>query len=179
MTHVLLTDADGLRAASQPADLLVLLITRDEIRRGTVGDVVDRLMVLSDDSDNVVRYAQRLVVVIDGYNDDPRELTAIPEVVEFIRAIDREWSYWFHFLSTEHDSLMLVLHMLLHLAPVSRDDAPASGKVFNAFDPDELVRVVQRHLASMQLLHWEHGVSASRSESLSTAVMACIESSLL
>ncbi|HOY83262.1 MAG TPA: hypothetical protein PLB92_14105, partial [Rhodoglobus sp.] len=74
------TDADGLDALAGAADVVVLRITRREIISGRIGDVVDRLMVLSDRREHVQRHEGTLLLEIEGYDEDPREVCEIPEV---------------------------------------------------------------------------------------------------
>lgn len=175
MSWFLLTDADGLAAHASKGDAVALLVTRSEIERGTVGDVVDRLMVLSDSRENVVRFAHQVALVVDGYDHDPRELVQIPEVVAFFRAVDAAWPYWLHFMSPEHESLQLALHLLVDLTPVRA----SGGEVGYAFDREELIEVVNRRLHAMNLLHHEHALPESRRTEISRSALSALSSSLV
>ena len=64
--RVVTTDADGLDALAGAADVVVLRITRREIVAGRIGDVVDRLMVLSDRREHVQRHEGTLLLEIEG-----------------------------------------------------------------------------------------------------------------
>lgn len=85
--RVVTTDADGLDALAGAADVVVLRITRREIISGRIGEVVDRLMVLSDRREHVQRHEGTLLLEIEGYDEDPREVCEIPEVAGFIRSV--------------------------------------------------------------------------------------------
>ena len=116
--RILMTDASGMEVGAEHADFCVLYLLRREVERGTVGDLVDRLMMLSDSADYSRRFAGKVALVVDGYNDDPRELYEIPEVCALIRAVDQQWSYWGHFFSVEVGALQLVFALLVDSDPV-------------------------------------------------------------
>jgi hypothetical protein len=70
---------------------VVLLISRREIEFGDVCSVVDRLLTQFRDPQSIWRYRGQLTLVIDGYNQDPRELVDIREVRSFLQEFDRNW----------------------------------------------------------------------------------------
>ena len=43
---------------------------------------------------------QRYVFLISGYDDDPRELYQIPEVVSFIKDLNSKLPFWLYFINT-------------------------------------------------------------------------------
>ena len=43
---------------------------------------------------------QRYVFLISGYDDDPRELYQIPEVVSFIKDLNSKLPFWLYFVNT-------------------------------------------------------------------------------
>src|SRR5882762_3294847 len=50
-----------------------------------------------------------LIFMIDGYNDDPRELSEISEVRDFYWALHKAWPYWLYFCDLTHDGLKLMV----------------------------------------------------------------------
>jgi len=111
---VFLTDADSMPSLVREGTVAILLITRGEIERGTIGDVVDRLMAMSDNAASCRHLAGSVVIQVDGYNEDPRELMEIVEVREFFQKVNKEWSYWAHFLNHSiTDSFNLLLSLVL------------------------------------------------------------------
>src|SRR6218665_1424675 len=103
--EIRITDADGFGRLSPKADLAVVVITRADIEALRVGSTVERLLLFSDDATQVLRFAGRMVIQVEGYDDDPRPLVLIPECVRFFRAVDAQWSYWLHFLLPLCDQL--------------------------------------------------------------------------
>jgi hypothetical protein len=43
----------------------------------------------------------RMVFSIEGYDDDPREIHAIPQIRRFYSAFHGAWPYWLYFCSPE------------------------------------------------------------------------------
>ena len=48
-----------------------------------------------------------------GYDDDPREIEAIPEVREWFSKLFAAWPYWFFFVNRIDQIVPLVLTLLL------------------------------------------------------------------
>lgn len=46
-----------------------------------------------------------MVFFIHGYDDDPREIHAIPEVRRFYRTFHEAWPYWLYFCNLDNDNL--------------------------------------------------------------------------
>lgn len=48
-----------------------------------------------------------LVLSVDGYDNDPRELYEIPEVCRFLRSLHTQWKYWFFFANEIYATLQV------------------------------------------------------------------------
>jgi len=142
--QLILTDASGIaEAAKQQHSIIVVYVTREEVERGTIGDVVDRLMALSDDPKLCRMYMGKLLVSFDGYNADPRELQEIPEVRRFLAAIHAQWPYWFYFMEPEHSAGTVTLS----LVDVKRvTSVQADGLIGWDPDVDQLMALVDQCL---------------------------------
>ena len=81
--QIRITDAAGFDRMSPGADLAVVVISRADIEEFRVGNTVGHLMLFSDDAAQVRRFAGRMVVQVEGYDDDPLPLLLIPECVWF------------------------------------------------------------------------------------------------
>jgi hypothetical protein len=103
----------------------------------------------------VRRYEGRVVLLFDGYDADPRSLVEILECVDFFRAVDRQWSYWLHFLVARPDALNLAFLLLAEVRPLSLD---SEHRTFAVNDPDQLANLLARLFASMNTSHTNHGV---------------------
>ncbi len=94
---------------------------------------------------------------VDGYNDDSREIYAIPEVRKFYAAFHRAWPYWLYFCDLNQDSLKtMVMCCLPSLSAVSRQGRPLVGV---ELDPMELLRFVADDFGPMNLMCERAGLS--------------------
>lgn len=172
--EVRLTDADGFERHAASADLAILLFTREEVEAQRVGSAVERLMLFSDSAENVRRYAGRMTLMFSGYDDDPRPLVQIPECVMFFRAIDRQWSYWLHFLRPDPDVLNLAMLMLLDVQ-VSEIGAGQAGYALR--DPMQLHELLKRLFLAMNVLHDTFGIPQSANEAMTAAALTALGAS--
>ena len=65
--EIRITDADGFGRLSPKADLAIVVITRADIEAFRVGSTVERLLLFSDDANQVMRFAGRMVIQVEGY----------------------------------------------------------------------------------------------------------------
>jgi hypothetical protein len=114
-------DADGIRRHADEADAAALCLTRREVEAGLVGSAVERLMELSDSPAYVERFEASVILVIEGYEHDPRELWQIPEVCIFMRAVTKQWPYWAWFAMPQAGVPALVLSLLVDTVLVHND----------------------------------------------------------
>lgn len=88
---------------------VVLLISRREVEQADLPSVLSRLKVFLATREDAWRYRGQMTLVVDGYNDDPRELIDIPEVRSLLRRLEAEWPYWAFFFNQVDDSIKLLL----------------------------------------------------------------------
>lgn len=166
------TDADGFDALAAGADLAVIVFTRAEVESGHVGSATERLMLFSDDTQHVRRFAGRVVLLFSGYESDPRPLPGIPECVWFFRGVDAQWSYWLHFLVPDPE--VLRLPVLLSVDVHSR--AGRSREIgYTLSEPFQLAMMMQRWLTAMNALHDAHGIDDAFNEAQTRALLRAIE----
>lgn len=166
--RVVTTDADGLDTLAGQADVVVLKITRREIVAGRIGDVVDRLMVLSDRREHVQRLEGTMLLEIEGYDNDRREVCEIPEVVSFIRAVNRHWPYWLHFMERSSAQVQMLLCLLTDVEKVHTGPGrtPFRFKSIDAVQ-GETVRLCQ---AATELIE-THGIGVEAMDRMSSDVL--------
>jgi len=161
---------DKLHSADIP--VLMLVISRREVDTFNIGSAVDRLMSLSDTKARTLRLANSMHLVMQGFDDDPRELYMIPECVRFVRALAGEWNFWLHFTDLEGDSLGVLLRMLVDIEPQFTTD----GRAYIALsDPDQLPRAVAQLFLGLNALYAQYGFAEALLEQRSTDVNAAIE----
>ena len=88
---------------------VVLLVSRREVEHADLASVLSRLKVFLATREDAWRYRGQMTLVVDGYNNDPRELVDIPEVRTILRRLEAEWPYWAFFFNQVDDSIKLLL----------------------------------------------------------------------
>ena len=105
-----------------------------EINAGDISTVLAALKSLSSDRSSAMCAEGAVTLVFHGYDNDPRELEAIPEVREWFAKLFEAWPYWSFFASRVDQTVPLVLSLLLSGEAVAGEP----GMVGWCFDLDEL-----------------------------------------
>lgn len=135
------TDADGL-ADNEELAIVILSIRREDIETGNLASALERLHVLTDSRENVLRYREALVFQVDGYDDDPRELSEIPEVRAYFRKLTDEWPHWVWFLHRRLGAIPLLFALLCRVTVLRGPDTERQ----TAFESTEEMRGVMLEL---------------------------------
>lgn len=79
------------------------ILYRHEIRRSAIKtkDFSGLHSLFGLRSTDLQRKMGNVEFTVGGYDDDPRELWEIPEVIEYFKALNDHWQYAFFFLNTE------------------------------------------------------------------------------
>jgi hypothetical protein len=88
---------------------VVLEISRRQIDMQDVSSVLAELRVFSASREDAWMYRNQIVLTIDGYNDDPRELVNIPEVRSFLSDLLDRWPPWAFFINQVDNSIKLLV----------------------------------------------------------------------
>lgn len=158
-------------AQRHDADELVLLLDRSDVESGNVASLLNVLLGLSDTDESVRNWQGKLRLVVHGWEDDERELFEVPQVVNFVRAVDVHWSYWMHFFAADHAGLGLIMLMLLDL-----DTQKAGERVVSHIrDRAQVVSVMQRMSSATAALHIASGLSSIQSKQVVDKAMNSLE----
>ncbi|HRI15563.1 MAG TPA: hypothetical protein PLX89_21400 [Verrucomicrobiota bacterium] len=138
--------------------LIVYQFSRDKVERGEFTAFLarfgsDRLPHGAD----LARLMGGLAFTVDGYNDDPREIYAIPEVRGFYAAFHQAWPYWLYFCDLHQDSLKtMIMCCLPSLATVARAGRSTVGV---QLDPTDLLHFIAEDFAPMNEMCERAGLS--------------------
>ena len=107
---------------------VVLMISRREVEAGDIASVLSRLNPFLATRQDAWRYRGQMTLIVDGYNDDPRELVDIPAVRSLLRQLEAAWPHWAYFFNQVDDSIKLLLscvagHRFLGRGAVEMDAA--------------------------------------------------------
>lgn len=91
-----------------------------------------------------------VMFVIEGYDDDPREIHSIPEIRRFYTAFHAAWPYWLYFCNLETEALqMMVLCCLPSIVALKVDGSPNAAV---NYDRLELLRFIGNDFGPMNAL---------------------------
>ena len=85
---------------SQQSDYIVLQISQEAIQNCDTSEYVTLLHGITGSLQSFEEGFQKYVFLISGYDDDPRELYQIPEVVSFIKDLNSKLPFWLYFVNT-------------------------------------------------------------------------------
>ena len=113
---------------------VIVVCNSAAITAGDISGVLTALKSLSSDRSSAMSAEGAVTLVFHGYDDDPRELEAIPEVREWFANLFEAWPYWSFFASRIDQTVPLVLTLLLSGETVAGEPGMAGW----SFDIDEL-----------------------------------------
>lgn len=143
--------------------------SRDKVERGDVSDFLsrfhpDRLPA----GPALASMMGTMAFAVDGYDTDPREIYAIPEVRRFYDAFHRAWPYWLYFCDLEQDNLKtMILCCLPSMTSMARR---GSSRVGVEVDPMELLRFIAADFHPMNRMCERAGMSERSIHDRSRAV---------
>ncbi len=126
------------------AEPVILMFSRRQVETRDIDEPLELLRSLTADRRTAIEFCGRISLVVDGYNDDPRELFEVPEVRAYIKRLDLAWPYWFFFLSQIDESIKLLESCLCETIEV----VPGVTSV----DMGQLERSLARHFGGMHQL---------------------------
>ncbi len=72
------------------SELVILMFSRRQVETCDINEPVQFLRRLTADRQTALDFSGRISLVVDVYNDDPRELFEVPEVREIRWFLDRK-----------------------------------------------------------------------------------------
>jgi hypothetical protein len=111
-------------------------------------------------------FCGRISLVVDGYNDDPRELF---EVRAYIKRLDQAWPNWFFFLSQADESVKLLESCLCETIEV----VPGVTSI----DLEQLERSLARHFTAMHRLREALGLPEEMCEEVAEGIIGMFRNS--
>jgi hypothetical protein len=150
-------------------DLIFYTFSRSKVERGDFRHFLDRFALDKLPIGRRLRgLMNNIVLCVDGYDDDPREIHSIPDVRRFYAAFHAAWPYWLYFCNLEQDGLKtMVAACLSTFSAVKVDGRPNVGV---QCDPLELVHFIGRDFAPMYLIWERAGMFEDRIEQRTRAV---------
>lgn len=91
-------------------DLICYQFSRDRVEAGDAKDFLSRFGKFRVPVGKQLQgMMNSLALMIEGYDDDPREIYAIPEVRAFYQQLWQRWPYWLYFCNLDTENLMMMV----------------------------------------------------------------------
>jgi hypothetical protein len=145
---------------------LILMFSRRQVETCDIDEPLQLLHRFIADRRSAIEYCGRISLVIDGYNDDPRELFEIPAVRAYLKRLDQEWPYWFFFLSQADESIKMLESCLCDTIEV----VPGVASI----DIEQMERVLARHFGAMNRLTEKLDLPKEKCEELAEGIISLI-----
>jgi hypothetical protein len=97
---------------------------------------------------------------IEGWDDDPREIHAIPEIRRFYSLFHQAWPYWLYFCNLEIDTLGMMT--MCCLPSLNTMQVEGQIQVLVRCDPLELLNFLKRDFLPMNLMCERAGMFEDR-----------------
>ncbi len=97
---------------------------------------------------------------IEGWDDDPREIHAIPEIRRFYLAFHDAWPYWLYFCNLEMDTLRAMTMCCLPSINVMQKEGQVQVAV--TCEPLDLLNFIKRDFMPMSLMCERAGMFEER-----------------
>jgi len=91
----------------------VIVVSRSEVEARDPSTVLDALCALIASPDAARQYCESVDIAFHGYDAVREELFEIPEVREFVYALDEQFPYWLFFLDKSALGLQCLAHCFL------------------------------------------------------------------
>jgi hypothetical protein len=134
-----------------PNDAIVYQFSRSKVERG---DFSHFLTLYAPDKLPTGRRLREMmdamVFCIEGYDDDPREIHAIPEIRRFYSAFHAAWPYWLYFCNLDVDVLRAMVACCLPTLIAGQVDGQRT--VLVKLEPLELLQFLRQNFVPMNAL---------------------------
>jgi hypothetical protein len=95
--------------------------------------------------------------MVDGWNDDPSEIYAIPEIRKFYQHFHNVWPYWFFFCDLHTETLqMMTLCLLPNLKGFKRIGEPQAAV---EYEPLDLLHFIEENFVPLNAMMERAGMS--------------------
>jgi hypothetical protein len=134
-----------------PNDAIVYQFSRSKVERGDFSHFLSLYALGKLPTGRRLReMMDAMVFCIEGYDDDPREIHAIPEIRRFYSAFHAAWPYWLYFCNLDVDVLRAMVACCLPTLTAGQVDGQPT--VLVKLEPLELLQFLRQDFVPMNAL---------------------------
>jgi len=148
--------------AQTGVDWVCVVFARQEVESLDIAPALKVLESLLYDAETVRMFQGQVGMSFHGYDSDPRELYQIPEVRQFLAALDSKFPYWFYFLSTNDDVLKMIALCLCRTREID------AGMAYP--DPADMQTFIVSHFAALNQVFDRYHLNESINEEISDLI---------
>jgi hypothetical protein len=145
-------------------DYIMLGVSREEVENLDIRRMKNNLECLLK-IDYAKKFCERIDITVSGYDEDKKELCEFPEVRTFIFLLDKEFPYWFFYLSKFSTSLRFITFSLCNFEK-------RADRLLYLIQDETLETFFRRHFAAMNEMCDLVGFGEKEIEDLSERVSA-------
>lgn len=139
----------------------VLRIARALVERCDVGPVVNTLRDCVATKTEALSSFQSLVLSMEGYDDDPRELHEVPEVRAFFATLASQVPWWVHLPTRDFGSITVwVFCLTSHRSPMTKE----GDRISVELDSQDMTRHIAKSVTAAAMLYHELGYTEAEAE---------------
>lgn len=124
-------------------------IPYDDIQSCDITTVLTALNSFLESRERVVFGRGRFTLLVEGYDDDPRDVWDIGEVRQYFKELDAKFPYWFYFVDLNHQTLGVLGLCLCRVLKVNGGSTP---------NPDDLKQFLVSHVLALNELCTRFGL---------------------
>ena len=139
-------------------DAVVVVFSKEQVRQCKIAHFLKNFSEDAlPDGPELAAMMGKFQFVIDGWNHDPQEIYAIPEIRKFYQHFHQAWPYWFYFCDLHTETLqMMTLCLLPNLQGFKRLGEP---KAAVEYDPLDLIAFISENFAPLNAMMERAGMS--------------------
>lgn len=148
-------------------DTIVVVVSKEEVDSSDYVKVLEFFDAILLDA---IRFENKLFIMIEGYDDDPRELYEIEEVRNYFSVLDKLFPYWFYFLNKKVENARSPLGLVTSiLVPIVSIQSESQRREIE-FDIEQLLQFLKNHFYYLNELTDRLGLSAEENKRISMEV---------
>jgi len=117
-------------------DAIVVMFSKEQVRQRKIAHFLKTFGTAAlPEGPALAKMMGSFQFFVDGWNHDPNELYAIPEIRKFYQHFHQIWPYWFFFCDLHTETLqMMTLCLLPNLQGYKRIGEPNAAVEYNPMD---------------------------------------------
>ena len=137
----------------------VLRVARDYVERCDIEPVTNTLRSCVNTKTAAQASFQTLILSIEGYDEDPRELHDVPEVRKFFTDLTRQAPWWVHLPARDFGAMAVWLFCVTkHLSPTTKE----GERITVNLDGADMMRRLTESLEATAILYQELGYTEAK-----------------